>query len=90
MDLRVADVTFGAEVDAALDDSDVDTLADVGQVTADSLELARGHFDSAAGDDLAKLVYKKELPVFLVRDSKLLNVEIHKLHLVFRSLFSVL
>jgi len=59
VDFCVADVTFGAEVDAALDDSDVNTLADVGQVATDSLELARGHFDSAAEEGLARLVENK-------------------------------
>jgi len=48
VDLGAADVALGAEVDARLDDCDVDTLADDGQVATDSLELARWHLHDTA------------------------------------------
>ena len=48
VDFGVANVTFGAEVNTALDNGDVDALSDVGEIAADALELARGHLDSAA------------------------------------------
>ena len=48
VDFGMANVAVGAEVHTALDDGELDALADVLQIAADLLELARGHLYSAA------------------------------------------